>query len=155
MPELFTVLTPQKAWAKLEPHLSAIERVECTPTAEALGRVLAGNTAAPVDLPHFPRSAMDGYAVRAEDTHGASDSQPAYLKVVGEILMGKPAAVTLAPGEAALIHTGGMLAQGSNAVVMLENTREVDASTIEVFRPAARGENVIQVGEGMARGAAV
>ncbi len=155
MPELFTVLTPQEAWSKLEPHLSAIERVEVIPTAEALGRVLAGNTAAPVDLPHFPRSAMDGYAVRAEDTHGASDSQPAYLKVVGEILMGKPAAVTLAPGEAALIHTGGMLARGSDAVVMVENTREADASSIEVFRPAARGENVIQVGEDMARGEAL
>ena len=54
---------------------------------------------------------MDGYAVRAEDTHGASESQPAYLKVVGEVLMGRPAEVALAPGEAALIHTGGMLAQ--------------------------------------------
>lgn len=113
--------------------------------------MLADDTVAPVDLPHFPRSAMDGYAVRAEDTHGASESQPAYLKVVGEILMGKPAVVTLSPGEAALIHTGGMLANGSDAVVMVENTREVDASAIEVVRPVAKGENVIQVGEDMAR----
>ncbi len=155
MPELFTVLTPQEAWSKLEPHLSVIERVEVIPSGEALGRVLAEDTAAPVDLPHFPRSAMDGYAVRAEDTHGASESQPAYLKVVGEVLMGKPAAVTLSPGEAALIHTGGMLANQSDAVVMVENTREVDVSAIEVVRPVARGENVIQVGEDMASGEAL
>jgi molybdopterin molybdotransferase len=155
MPELFTVLTPDQAWSRLEPHLSAIDRIEVIPTAEALGRVLAEDAAAPADLPHFPRSAMDGYAVRAEDTHGASESQPAYLKVVGEVLMGRPAAVSLAPGEAALIHTGGMLAQGSDAVVMVENTRTADASSIEVYRPVARGENVIQVGEDMARGEAL
>lgn len=98
---------------------------------------------------------MDGYAVRAEDTHGASESQPAYFRVVGEVLMGRPAAVTLSPGEAALIHTGGMLAQGSDAVVMVENTRAADASSIEVFRAVARGENVIQVGEDMASGEAL
>jgi molybdopterin molybdotransferase len=155
MPQLFTVLTPQEAWSRLEPHLSAIKRVEVIPTSEALGRVLADDTSAQVDLPHFPRSAMDGYAVRAEDTHGASESQPAYLKVMGEILMGKPAGVTLSPGETALIHTGGMLAGESNAVVMVENTHEVDASTIEVVRPVAKGENVIQVGEDMARGEAL
>jgi molybdopterin molybdotransferase len=155
MPQLFTVVSPQEAWSRLESYLSPTERVEVVPTGEALGRVLADDTLAPVDLPHFPRSAMDGYAVRAEDTHGASESQPAYLNVVGEILMGKPAGVTLAPGEAALIHTGGMLANESNAVVMVENTREVDASTIEVVRPAAKGENVIQVGEDMASGEAL
>lgn len=152
MPDLFTVLTPQEAWSKLEPHLSTIERFEVIPTDEALGRVLAEDAVAPVDLPHFPRSAMDGYAVRAEDTHGASESQPAYLSVVGEILMGRPAAVTLSSGEAALIHTGGMLAHKSDAVVMVENTRGVDASAIEVVRPVASGENVIRVGEDMAKG---
>jgi molybdopterin molybdotransferase len=155
MPQLFTVLTPQEAWSRLEPHLSAIERVEVVPTSESLGRVLADDTVAPLDLPHFPRSAMDGYAVRAEDTHGASESQPAYLKVVGEVLMGRPAGVTLSPGEAALIHTGAMLANEANAVVMVENTREVDAITVEVVRPVAKGENVIQVGEDMAKGEAL
>jgi molybdopterin molybdotransferase len=124
-------------------------------TAEALGRVLAEDTSAPVDLPHFARSAMDGYAVRAEDTHGATEGLPAYLKVVGEIAMGKPAEVKLSPGEAALIHTGGMLAGRADAVVMVENTRSVDTSMIEVVRPVAKGENVIQIGEDMARGDAL
>jgi molybdopterin molybdotransferase len=155
MTDLFTVLTPRDAWSRLEPHLHTVDRVEAVATAEALGRVLAKDTSAPADLPHFARSAMDGYAVRAEDTHGATEGLPAYLKVVGEIAMGQPAGVKLSPGEAALIHTGGMLAVGAEAVVMVENTRSVDASMIEVVRPVAKGENVIQIGEDMAKGDAL
>lgn len=155
MADLFTVLTPREAWSRLEPYLHPIDHVETMATAEALGRVLAEDTSAPVNLPHFARSAMDGYAVRAEDTHGATEGLPAYLKVVGEVLMGRPAAVKLSPGEAALIHTGGMLALEADAVVMVENTRSVDASMIEVVRPVAKGENVIQIGEDMAKGDAL
>jgi len=147
MPQLFNVVTPQEAWLRLEPHLSPIGRVETVPARDALGRVLAKDIAAPSDLPPFPRSAMDGYAVRAEDAYGASEGLPAYLRVVGEIAMGVPAGIGLASGEAALIHTGGMLPKNADAVVMIENTRDIDASTIEVTRPVAKGENVIQVGE--------
>jgi len=155
MADLFTVLTPREAWSRLEPHLHPIDRAEHVATAEALGRVLAEDAAAPADLPHFARSAMDGYAVRAEDTHGATEGLPAYLKVIGEVLMGKPAEVKLSPGEAALIHTGGMMPERADAVVMVENTRSVDASMIEVVRPVAKGENVIQIGEDMAKGDAL
>jgi molybdopterin molybdotransferase len=152
MPQLFTVLTPQQAWSKIEPHLSPLVRTDAVATAEALGRVLAEDITSPVDVPHFARSAMDGYAVRAEDTHGSSESLPSYLKLAGEITMGRPAEVALLPGEAALIHTGGMLPPEADAVVMLENTRDTDGSGIEVVRPVARGENVIQVGEDMVKG---
>ncbi len=152
MPELFNVLTPTNAWLKLEPYLSPIERVERVATAEALGRILAKDISAPENLPAFPRSSMDGYSVRAEDTHGASDSLPAYLRVIGEVAMGREPEITLSSGEAALAHTGGGLAGGANAVVILENTREVDASSIEVFRPVAIGENILQIGEDVLEG---
>jgi molybdopterin molybdotransferase len=155
MPQLFTVITPQEAWLRLEPYLSPIGRVETIATAEALGRVLAEDIVASSDLPFFPRSTMDGYAVRSEDTYGASEGLPAYLKVTGEVTMGRPAEISLSPAEAALIHTGGMLPQNADAVVMIENTREVDASTIEVVRPVAKGENVLQIGEEVARGEVV
>ena len=155
MADLFTVLTPREAWSRLEPHLHPIERAEDMATAQALGRVLAEDTRAPADLPHFARSAMDGYVVRAEDTHGATEGLPAYLKVVGEVAMGQPARVKLSAGDAALIHTGGMVAIGADSVVMVENTRSVDASMIEVVRPVAKGENVIQIGEDMAKGDAL
>ena len=152
MPELFTVVTPREAWLKLEPFLSPISRIETVSTADALARVLAEDMVAPSALPSFARSAMDGYAVRAEDTFGASEGLPAYLTVTGELRMGAPAEISLASGQAALIHTGGMLARDADAVVMVENTRQVDASTIEVVRPVARGENVIQIGEDITEG---
>lgn len=152
MPQLFTVLTPSEAWLKLEPYLLPIERSERIATQEALGRVIAEDIFAPENLPSFPRSVMDGYAVRAEDTHGASESLPAYLRVIGEIAMGRKTEITISPEEAALVHTGSGLAGGANAVVMLENTREIDASTIEVFRPVAAGENVLQIGEDVPKG---
>lgn len=155
MPQLFTVLTPQEAWLRLEPYLSPIQRVEKVSTSEALDRVLAEDIFAPSDLPSFPRSAMDGYAVQAEDTYGASEGLPAYLRLVGEVGMGKPTKITLSPGEAALVHTGGMLAARANAVVMLENSREIDAATIEVVRPVAKGENILQIGEDIPKGRAL
>jgi len=152
MPQLFNVLTPSEAWLRLEPYLSPVERVERIDTQAALGRVLAEDISTPENLPAFSRSSMDGYAVRAEDTYGASESLPAYLNVIGEITMGRVSEIALSAGEAALVHTGSGLARGSNAVVMLENTREIDTSTIEVFRPVAIGENILQIGEDVPEG---
>lgn len=90
---------------------------------------------------------MDGYSVRAADTFGASETLPAYLEVVGEVPMGAAPAVRLGTGEAAGAYTGGLLADGADAVVIVEHTERVDGNTIEVLRPVAPGENVIQPGE--------
>ncbi len=126
-------------------------RTEEIPTADALDRVLAEDMVSPEALPAFPRSTMDGYAVLAEDVYGASEGLPAYLDVVGEVVMGAEPPFTLALGQAAIIFTGGMLPQGANAVVMVENTQKLGKG-IEVLRPVAVGENVIQVGEDVLRG---
>ncbi len=149
---MFTVVSPHDAWLRLEPYLSPIGRVETIATSDSMGRVVAQDMIAPADLPFFARSTMDGYAVRAEDTYGASESQPAYLTVAGEVMMGESVKTQLSAGEALTIHTGGMLPGGADAVVMIENTRQVDASTIEVVRPVARGENVLQIGDDVAQG---
>ena len=77
---------------------------------------------APHDLPDFVRSSVDGYAVVAADTFGAGAGLPAYLDVVGEAAMGQRSAITLRSGQAALVHTGGMVPDGADAVVMLEYT---------------------------------
>jgi molybdopterin molybdotransferase len=98
-------------------------------------------------LPAFPRSAMDGYAVRAEDTLGASEGLPAYLTVVGEVPMGQAASVEVGAGQTAVVHTGGMIPSGADAVVMVERTQKLDEEDIEVLRPVAFGENIINVGE--------
>ena len=150
--ELFNVLTPPDAYALLEAHLPRRLRTERVPTAGALGRILAVEQSAPTDLPTFRRSTMDGFAVRAADTFGASEGLPAYLSVAGEVLMGRQPETRVALGQTTRIATGGMLPGGADAVVMVENTQEVDRDTIEVVRPVAPGENVIQVGEDVRQG---
>src|SRR5438874_8265180 len=152
MPELFTVCSPDEANRRLAAHLRPAVRSERVAVAEALDRVTAEDLHAPADLPAFPRSTMDGYALRAADSFGASESLPAYLEVAGEVPMGQPARVALRRGQVAKVHTGSMLPEGADAVVMVENTQEIDARTIEVVRPVAPGENTLRAGEDVAHG---
>jgi molybdopterin molybdotransferase len=155
MPEFFNVLAPDKALQTLLERLHTRVEAEIVSTSQALDRVTAEAILSTEPLPAFPRSTMDGYAVRASDTFGASESLPAYLEVVGEIQMGQAPDVTLSVGQAAVAYTGGMLANGADAVVMVENTQAIDATSIEVFRPVAPGENVVQVGEDVRAGDAI
>ena len=154
MPEFFNVLPPAQALRVLLDQLESRPGPSAAkvPVTEALGRVTAKTSLAPEDLPSFPRSAMDGYSLRAVDTFGASEGTPAYFTVVGEVPMGKPAGISVGTGDAALAYTGGMLADGADAVIMVENTQQVDTTTIEVVRPVAHGENVVQPGEDIKRG---
>ncbi len=152
MPELFNLVPPQAARATLFEHLPVEIHPETIPTVDALGRVTAEPTRSPIALPAFPRSTMDGYAVRAADTLGASESLPAYLTVVGEVPMGQAATVQVGPGQAAIVHTGGMIPPGADAVVMVERTQKLDANDIEVLRAVAVGENIIPVGEDIQQG---
>ena len=127
----------------------AIERVGLD---EALGRVLASDVVSQTALPDFARSSMDGYAVMARDTYGATESLPAYLKVSGEVLMGEMPAIPLQKGSVVRISTGGMLPPGADAVVMLENTQRLSSGEVEVSKPAAPGENVVQIGDDVKKG---
>jgi molybdopterin molybdotransferase len=160
MPEFFNVLPPDEARALLLGAIEPLKRVETMATDAALDRVLAAAVHSPEALPAFRRSTMDGYAVRAADTFGAGDSLPALLSVVGEVPMGQAAAVVLGPGEAAVVHTGGMLPDTADAVVPVEHTQIIGASTvltheIEVSRSVAVGQNVLQVGEDVTPGAVI
>lgn len=152
MPELFQVVTVAEANARLTARLAPLSRVERVGLHGALDRVMADDLRAPADLPAFPRSTMDGFAVRAADTYGAGEGLPAYLRLCGEVPMGRPADLAVGPGEAARIHTGGMLPAGADAVVMVEYTQLLDAATVEVARPAAAGEHTIQVGDDVRSG---
>jgi molybdopterin molybdotransferase len=109
---------------------------------------------AAIDVPHFTRAAMDGYAVAAADTFGASESQPAYLVLSGSVAMGAPPEGRVGPGEAMRIATGGMLPHGADAVVMWEHTRE-SGDMLEVTRPVAPGEHIVTVGEDVREGESV
>ena len=174
MPEFLQLSPPiealQTLLRALPDRIPAYETIEAT---TALGRVLAADVTAPHSLPEFPRSTVDGYALRARDTFGASEAMPVYLIQIGEIPMGDAPSFALSPGTCALIHTGGMLPEGADAVVMLEYTQSIrhavqeeskestkkvsedqqgfiNKTEIEISRAVAEGENVIRVGEDVA-----
>ena len=117
------------------------------PLSEAVTRILAEDIVAGEDLPDFPRTIVDGYAVQGASTFGASEGNPAYLTVKGNIDMGQSPKFKLTPGQAAKISTGGMVPQGADSVVMIEHTESIDDKTIEVYRSVAPGQNMIAVGE--------
>ncbi len=153
MPEFLKLLPPGEALASIWPHLAApAVQTESMPTSLALERVTARAIYSREALPAFARSTVDGFAVRAQDTFGASDSLPAYLGLAGEVPMGRAPAFSLMAGQAALIHTGGMLPEGADAVVMLEHTQTARTGEVEVLRAAAPGENVLLAGEDISAG---
>ena len=161
MPEFLTLLPPDQARDELLAHLaSPIIDSESMDIIHALSRFTAADTFAPHPLPDFPRTTVDGYAVRAQDTFGASDSLPAYLTLIGEVPMGDTPSFEIGDGQCALIHTGGMLPNGADAAVMVEYTQHIvgaehrsalSQTEIEIFKSVADGENVIRIGEDVAQ----
>jgi molybdopterin molybdotransferase len=130
----------------------AAERVRLK---EAAGRVLAAGVTAPIPVPRFARAAMDGYAVRGEETFGASDYNPLTLALVGEAFPGRPFAGTVAPGQAVRIMTGAPLPAGADAVVMAEYAQESDgggARSVTVTEAVPPGRHVGAIGEDIEAG---
>src|SRR3954454_10953613 len=148
--EFFTVRTVREALAGFRPaRRTAVETVDL---GRAHGRVPAEPVHAPHDLPGFARSTVDGYAVRAADTYGASEGLPSYLDVTGAVAMGCSPQGAVAPGTAFAIPTGGVIPEGADAVVMVEHTQEARGGTIEVVRPAAPGDGLVRADEDAAAG---
>jgi molybdopterin molybdotransferase len=146
--EFFDLKPVEEARALFLAACAGIARpTEEVPLAEALGRITAAAIPAPEDLPPFDRSSVDGYAVLAADTFGASEGLPAYLTVTAEIPMGQAPSLPLLPGQAQRISTGGALPAGADAVVMLEHTETLTPDEIGVLRPVSPGENVMHRGE--------
>ncbi len=145
MKDFFTVTPLEKVFEYIRtfPVVSG----ENIPVTEAAGRILAQNITAEEDIPGFARSTMDGYAVCASSTYGASEGNPAYLTLTGAIAMGKKSPDSVSPGNAVRISTGGMLPDGADSVVMLEYVTEIDDTTLEIYKSVAPGGNVITRGE--------
>ena len=145
MKEFFNVETIEAVLAHA-PSFAAVE-VETVSLAECMGRILAEDIYSDVDIPDFNRSTMDGFAVRASSTFGASEANPAYLTITGQIPMGVKPNFTIGPGEAARISTGGMLPEGADSVIMIEHTDLLDDTTLEAYRSVAPGQYIIEKGE--------
>ncbi|MFW5949673.1 MAG: molybdopterin biosynthesis protein, partial [Halolamina sp.] len=119
---------------------------------DARGRVLAERVDADLDVPGFDRASMDGYAVRASDTFGADEADPAALDLVGEVHAGSEPDVVVGEGECAEISTGAVMPDGADAVVMVERTDELGTGTIEIRTAVAPGDHVMPAGADIAAG---
>ena len=152
-------ITLDAARALIGKNTPLIMRVELVTLQEANGRVIARDVVSDVDVPPFSRAAMDGYAVRTEDTAGASRQNPKTLKVVDRVFTGQMPGRAIAPGECAEIATGAPMPEGANAVVMVEETDGVSPGRaegqVQIFAAVRPGQNVGRKGADIQSGQTV
>lgn len=159
--ELPSVISVEEAIERILSHIDVLEP-ERRPILECLGQVLAEDVHSAIDVPPLDNSAMDGYAVRAEDTQGATESSTRYLTVIGEVPAGSIPRQTVGPGTAIRIMTGAPLPEGADTIVQFEDTDEVSRRSsgahpgqIGIQRQTRRGRHVRLQGEDIARGSLV
>lgn len=160
--QFLNVITRDEAVARFRQHLNiVVPATETLPLTSAINRVLASDVSAPIDVPGFDRSNVDGFALRAADTSGASEEEPSELTINSEVLSpGIAPQCDVQAGTATPIATGGMVPRGANAIVMIEHTEAVDGSDaaaepttrLRVFRSVASGQLITFAGTDIARG---
>lgn len=154
--ELFEVKTTDEMKALMEKYFSdyalGTERV---PLGRALGRILAEPVVSGVNVPHFDRSVVDGYAVKLRDVQGASASIPAFLKLTGAAEMGRETKLSLHAGETVYVPTGGMVPEGTEAMVMIEYTEKFSDDELAIYKGAGSLENMMLTGDDIRAGEAV
>ena len=154
--KLLTVDTIKQAQDKLYGYAQFLPlKTEKTTLENAVGRVLAADAVAEENVPDFYRSTVDGYAVVATDTQGATESIPAFLRVIEDVKIGYPAKSTIKSGECAYVPTGGMLPAGADTMVMIEYTEAFSEDEIAVYESVAKGKCVVTPGEDVKQGATV
>jgi molybdopterin molybdotransferase len=147
-----STISLEEARRRLDAAVRPIARVERVRLDAAAGRVAAADVVSPIDVPPFARSAMDGYAVIAADTRGASKSAPARLRLLDRIYTGRLSTATVVAATCAEIATGAPLPAGADAVVMVEETARPDGHEVEIFAEARAGQNVGRRGADIAAG---
>lgn len=151
--ELLNVDTLDEAREKVLAAVSGFktlhEKIEVT---DGIGRVLAEDVVSKDNVPCFNKSTVDGYAVRAKDTYGITESIPAFFEITESIAMGREPGKAVGPGEAAYIPTGGMLPEGADAVVMVEHSEKFRETKVALYAPVSAGRNVIREGEDISEG---
>ena len=145
---MLKVVSTEKAREIIKENFAEIKaREEMISVSDCLGRVLYSDIIAKENVPAFDRSTVDGFAVKASDTYGSSESMPAQLSVAGEIFMGKKADMTINDGECVRIATGGMLPEGADSVVMVEHTDTAFEDFCLIFKSVSPFENVTKKGD--------
>jgi len=149
------VISVEQALEKILEHIEVLE-VEESPILSCLGQVLAEDIFSDINIPPLDNSAMDGYAVRAADTHGASPKSPRILRVIDTVTAGSISQARVEPGTAVRIMTGAAIPKGADAVVKFEDTdqsgRGADASEVGILAEVTKGLEIRRAGEDIARG---
>lgn len=149
--QFFKVKTVEETFALIDEMIPATQQTETRALEDALHYILAEDVIAKENVPGFNRSTVDGYAVRASDTYGSSESMPGFLTVAGEVKMGEIAQVPVGSAEAIYVPTGGMLPPNSDSVIMIEHCEDV-AGLLNTYKQVAPGENVIRTGDDIKEG---
>lgn len=145
------LITKAEAIEIIRRSIKPIERVESIPLEDSSGRILAEDMIAGFNVPPFNRSAMDGYALKAQDTYGASSFSPKRLRLIGVEQAGECFEGGVDSGECIQVATGSPIPKGADAVVMVEDTRKVD-DYVEVYHPVYPGANISLEGEDIKKG---
>lgn len=114
---------------------------------ESTNRILGEDIVSHMDVPEFNRSTVDGYAIKSKESHGASESMPSLFNIIGEVHMGEISKYNIKSGEAVYVPTGGMVPEGADGMVMIENTEKLDESTLMVYKSISFNENMILKGD--------
>ncbi|WP_413305113.1 gephyrin-like molybdotransferase Glp [Bacillus sp. 1P10SD] len=149
--QFFKVKTVEETFALIEEYIPVTPTKEVRTLEEALHYILAEPVVAKENVPSFDRSTVDGYAVKAKDTYGSSESMPGFLTVTGEVKMGEVPQSVVGPGSAVYVPTGGMMPAGSDSVIMIEHCEDLDG-LLNTYKQIAPGENVIRAGEDIKEG---
>lgn len=146
--EFFNVVSVDKAKQILSEEFKDIKlENEKVDIKESLSRYLGEDIAAQENVPEFNRSSVDGYAIIVEDSHGASESVPSVLRLIGQVKMGEYTDKKIKSGEAIYVPTGGMLPMNSTGMIMIEHTEKMDNETLLISKPITNGENVVYKAE--------
>ncbi|KOA19402.1 molybdopterin molybdenumtransferase [Clostridium homopropionicum DSM 5847] len=151
--DLFNVISVDKAKELIDVNFKLGPKSEYVNLMDSLERIIYNDIISEINVPHFKRSTVDGYAVNSRDIAGASESIPAIMDYKGEVLMGKEPSTNINfPGECVYVPTGGMLPDGADSVVMVEYSEKMDSNTVLINKPNAHGENVVEIGEDISKG---
>lgn len=149
--KFFQVKSVEDTFQLINENITPLSEKLSKPLFEALHFVLAEDIEVKENVPNFRRSSVDGYAVKAEDTFGSSESMPGFLNLIGEVKMGETPSKMIQMGEAMYVPTGGMLPEGSDSVIMIEHCEDI-SGLLNVYRQIAPNENVIGIGEDLRKG---
>ncbi len=138
------------AWKLINDHLIKLE-FENIPTNKSLGRITSKEIISNMNVPHFTRSAMDGYAIHAEDSFDASQNSPKILKIIDEIKISEVSEKQLGKNEAIKLATGSPIPKGADAVIKIEDTKQIE-NNIEIFVSLTPGKNIQTMGEDLKKG---